>query len=194
MKKFVTTILFSLLVLGITQTTSANEVSEQEDFEAMKKAFATTKLTMDAENPETVEEKIYDENGEYVGTMGMEFVEFTPDGLYHPEIGTRGTLSTGTNKIKVYWYSVLTNYHFYADIKKGTGITDTITRVYDEWFLISPPLSFTSDSLQILRSTNSVTTPAEARYTINYSTAFGGSTKMWIYITAGKGLYQTGHN
>lgn len=179
--------------------TSATEQELANAIDNMAYAFKNTDLKLNLEDPDSniVEENVYDKNGEFLGTFGMEIVsDENGNGNQVVRMSLPGNKKafSGTTTVKVYWYAASINYQFYAKIAKNSSGKAYISSVYDENYFVIPPVVVSSDKLEIIQKTETSSSPAQARYTLNLSTYVGGSTKLWIFVKAAKGYFWTGGN
>jgi hypothetical protein len=192
----------SFPVFGHAATKDPQSTVEKETFEEslieMQEALKNTELEIDLETETNVEKVVYNNQGEKIGTMGIEEVPTNllpvPDtdaGIYTP---FATTLPKGKNQtFKVYWYTAFVNYWFYTTVKvDSTTGKGQIVSAYDQNYIVIPPGVVTSDLLSIVRKNETATLPAEARYTLNFIAPV--STKLWIYGRVQNGKFTSGGN
>lgn len=176
---------------------SATEQEIANAIDNMAYAFKNTDLKLSLEDPDSniVEENVYDKNGEFLGTFGMEIVsDENENQVARMSLPGNKTAFSGTTTVKVYWYAASINYQFYAKIAKNSSGKAYISSVYDESYFVIPPVVVSSDKLEIIQKTETSSSPAQARYTLNLSTYVGGSTKLRIFVKAAEGYFWTGGN
>jgi hypothetical protein len=204
MKKLLTTLLTLMILLSsafsgqaLAKETGKPDKKEVESFKKMQKALKNTQLKLDLNKGETNSEQvIYDENGDEIGTLGLEQIAVTEttDPTSPGEIQALSTsLSKGTTyTFKVYWYAATVNYWFYIDVYRNssTGLGE-VKRVYDgDYFTFGCIVR--TDVLEIIRKYETSSSPAEGRYTLTISAPIG--TKLWIYGRVKGGVFYTGGN
>lgn len=163
MKKFVTVFFATVLVLSLSttfgQTSKAEEVSQQSNF---------PEVAFDLDSTQEKEQKVFDDNGNYVGTMGI-IPEETEDG-----VDTEGTypVPVGTTTYKIYWYTATVNLSYRIKVQrpkpKRVISYSKITRAWDEWYWVTPPFTVQSDNLKIINAQETSSEPAKARYRLVY--------------------------
>ncbi|MGM9926636.1 MAG: hypothetical protein ACI35O_12845 [Bacillaceae bacterium] len=188
---------------------STTEQEIEDVINDMVYAFENTELKLNIENPESeiVEEEVYNENGEHLGTFGMEIVSIEDEidpttvnskkndiSTFSISLPNAKTLIKGTMTVKVYWYAATINYEFYAKVAKNSSGKAYIVDKYDENYFVVPPVVVSSDKLETIQKTETSSSPAQARYTLNLSTYVGGATKLWIFVKAAEGYFWTGGN
>lgn len=133
------------------------------------------------------EVEVLDEDGTYLGVIGVEPV--------NSGISLLSTVPNGTSTWKIYWYGVGVNYEYRINISvnSSTGLA-TITRIYDMWSLVLPPLTIVSENIQILRAKETSTLPASVQYTARLSTIYGGSIYNYAWAEIANKKLRTGTN
>lgn len=160
--------------------------SQQE----IQEAIDNTEVEIDIIDSEgKVEKDVLNDDGEVIGTLGIEEVDDNP--VIGPQAST---IPKGQNKkYKVYWYAATVNYHFYVtvNVSKSTGL-GKIVSTSDEWYLVVPPGIVSSDKVTIPRKNETKSNPAEARYTLKMTAPV--STSLWIYGRVKDGKFKSGGN
>lgn len=167
MKKVLTLLItvFSILFISFNSVSAAS----LEKPEKPEKPNIDFKVGFDLQSNEVQEEVITDENGNYVGTIGIE------------PVPTMSTLSSsvgyGNSTFKIYWYTAAVNLSYYINVYRSSVSPgySKITAAYDEWFLLSPPLSYNWDKLSIERAQADASHYAKARYRLNYGVLGAGA-------------------
>ena len=172
MKKFMTVIVAAVLALSLSstfgQTSKAEELPQQSVLPEQEVAF-----DMDLNKPQ--EKKVFDDNGNYVGTMGI-IPEKTED-----EFDIQGTypVPVGTTTFKIYWYTAAVNLSYRIKVKrpkpKKIFSYSKITKAWDEWHFVAPPLTVRSDDLKITRAQETSKKAATAMYRLKYGVLGQGS-------------------
>ncbi|MER2460384.1 DUF5626 family protein [Bacillus subtilis] len=172
MKKFVTvmiaTVLALLLSTSFEQTSKAEEMPQQTKLPEQEVAF-----DLDSTKPQ--EQKVFDDNGNYVGTMGI-IPEETKD-----EFDTMGTypVPVGTTTFKIYWNTAVVNLSYRIKVNrpkpKKVISYSKITKAWDEWHLVIPPFTVQDDELKITRAQETSKASASARYRLKYGVLGQGS-------------------
>ena len=117
-------------------------------------ALKNTDLKLNLEDPNSniVEKNVYDKNGEFLGTFGMEIVSNeNQNQMARMSLPGNKTEFSGTTTVKVYWYVASINYQFYAKIAKNSSGKAYIVSVYDESYFVIPPVVISSDKLEIIQ-------------------------------------------
>ncbi|MFO3790696.1 DUF5626 family protein [Bacillus mojavensis] len=172
MKKFVTVVIATVLALVLSttfeNTSKAAEMPQQPVLPEKEVAF-----DMDSTKPQ--EQKIYDDNGKYVGTMGI-IPEKTED-----EFSTMGTypVPVGTTTFKIYWNTGVINLSYRIKVSrpkpKKVISYSKITKAWDEWHFVAPPFTVQGDDLKITRAQETSKASASARYRVKYGVLGQGS-------------------
>ncbi|MEW4025587.1 DUF5626 family protein [Bacillus siamensis] len=172
MKKFVTVVIATVLALLLStpfeQTSKAEELPQQSYLPEKEVAF-----DMDVTDPQ--EQKVFDDNGNYVGTMGI-IPEKTEDGL-----DTMGTtpVPVGTTTFKIYWNTGVVNLSYRIKVNrpkpKKVISYSKITKAWDEWHFVTPPFTVQDDELKITNPQEKSKSPATARYRLKYGILGQGS-------------------
>ena len=125
------------------------------------------------------EEDVYDDEGKYIGTIGIEPLETSDSSEDSGGFHTMGTypVKEGTSTFKIYWRTGVINLSYRINISRPTGLFTKakITKAYDKWHLVSPPFTVNSDTLSILRAQETSDNPAQARYRVRYGIVGQGS-------------------
>ncbi len=162
MKKVLGILLSLVMVLSFSfndTRVKAEELLKETPKDPIEEATVAFDLTKNVAQ----EKVIYDEEGNYLGTLGVEPV--------NPEFTTFDSpIASGNNRFKVYWYTGVINLSYYINIYRN-GLYSRITKVDSEWRLVSPPYVVESESLSITNPQESYQKAATARYRIYYSIA-----------------------
>ena len=125
------------------------------------------------------EEDVYDDEGKYLGTMGIEPLSTSNSSETSGGFHTMGTypVKEGTSTFKLYWKTGVINLIYRINISRPKGLftKSKITKAYDEWHLVTPPFTVNSDKLSRLRIQETSDKPAQARYRVNYGVIGQGS-------------------
>ncbi|WP_375087972.1 DUF5626 family protein (plasmid) [Peribacillus sp. RS7] len=166
MKKFLVSIitLFAIIFLVSINESKAEALPEPLD--------ASAKFDLTKNGPQ--EKDIYDESGDYVGTLGIEPVQNKESGM--TTMGTQ-PIKKGKSTFKIFWTTGVINLRYYINVTRpDTSISySKITKAYDEWCLVSPPFTVSSDTLSILNAQEASKKPAQARYRVKYGVLGQGS-------------------
>ena len=180
-------LVFSTLSFGVSET-SVKAAEEHNEF------VRASQTQFDLSLLKRQEQKIYNENGEYVGTLGIEPVLSAESNDKMMSALASYKIGTGNSTWKIYWYSGTVNYHFYVDINIGSTGLATITRAYNGWYFITPPYTVKKDWVSILRKTETYTLPAEARYHLTLNSIWGGEWTIYLYARVKDQTLYTGTN
>ncbi|MCC9023040.1 DUF5626 family protein [Bacillus nakamurai] len=172
MKKFVTVVIATVLALVLSttfeHTSKAAEMSQQPVLPEKEVAF-----DMDLNEPQ--EQKVFDDNGKYVGTLGI-IPEETKD-----EFSTMGTypVPVGTTTFKIYWNTGVVNLSYRIKVNrpkpKKVISYSKITKAWDEWHFVTPPFTVQDDELKITKAQETSKAAATARYRLKYGILGQGS-------------------
>lgn len=125
------------------------------------------------------EEDVYDDEGKYVGTMGIVPVSTSTSSNASGGFHTMGTypVKEGSSTFKIYWKTGVINLSYRINISRPKGLFTKakITKAYDKWHLVTPPFTVNSDTLSILRAQETSDKPAQARYRVRYGIVGQGS-------------------
>lgn len=205
MKKIIFSFLALILTISLLPmnghaqeiTKDSKESMSTKDLQEMKKALKETNLEIDMNNEKKVEEKVVNEKGEKIGTLGIEEVSSEPvyENLDDNRFNTFATtIPKGVNKrYKVYWYAATVNYHFHVtvNVSKKTGKGRIVSTDNGNYFVI-PPGYVSNDVVTIPRRNETSKSAAEARYTLKMSAPV--SIKLWINGKVKNGKFYTSHN
>jgi hypothetical protein len=162
-----------------------SNVKEVEAFlDAVKTAGGAT---FDITKQEKQEKKIYDEDGKFLGIIGIEPASFHSlnDTGITPQM-TRD-LPTGYSNWKVYWYGGGVNFHYYVQTYNSSSDSSSITSYWGKWYSVMPPYTVTSDTMKRYSS-------SYVEYILRLSSTYGGSWENYLYAFAFGGQLQTGTN
>lgn len=175
-----------LVAFAQTSDTKINAKYEEE-LTYISNILKSTELKIDIYTESNAEQIIYNEEGEVIGVMGIEKVTNSNE-------TTLNSIPVGQYlTYKVYWYTIMVNYHFYMTIyiNPSTGKGEVV-RAFDEWYVVLPPGVVNDDVLSIINKYETTYLAAEARYTLSLIAPV--STKMWIYGKVQNGEFITGGN